>query len=99
MGLCLSSRFPMMVLWGQDLIGIYNDGLRPVLGRVKHPDGLGAPAKEVWSEIWDLIGLLFRASARPARPPGQRTSALCSNAAGSQKSATSRIPRPRFVTQ
>ncbi len=58
-GLCLSSRFPMMVLWGQDLIGIYNDGLRPVLGTVKHPDGLGAPAKEVWSEIWDEIGPLF----------------------------------------
>jgi hypothetical protein len=49
----------MMVLWDQDLIGIYNDGLRPVLGTVNHPDGPGAPAKEVWSELWDVIGLLF----------------------------------------
>jgi hypothetical protein len=57
--LCLSSRFPMMVLWGPDLIGIYNDGMRPVLGSVKHPDGLGAPAREVWSEIWEVIGPLF----------------------------------------
>ncbi len=58
-GVCLSSRFPMMVLWGPDLIGIYNDGLRPILGTVKHPGGLGAPAKAVWSEIWDEIGPLF----------------------------------------
>ncbi len=58
-GVCLSSRFPMMVLWGQQLIGIYNDGLRPMLGTLKHPGGLGAPAKDVWPEIWDVIGPLF----------------------------------------
>jgi hypothetical protein len=58
-GVCLSSGFPMMVLWGPDLIGIYNDAFRPILGSVKHPGGLGAPAKEVWSEIWEVIGALF----------------------------------------
>jgi hypothetical protein len=30
-----------------------------MLGSVKHPGGLGAPAKVVWSEIWDVIGPLF----------------------------------------
>jgi len=59
LGLCLSSRFPMMVLWGPELIGIYNDGLRTMLGTVKHPGGLGAPARTVWSEIWDTIGPLL----------------------------------------
>jgi hypothetical protein len=66
-GLCLSSRFPMMVLWGPDLIGIYNDGLRPILGSVKHPGALGAPAKDVWSEIWDVIGPLFSGVLRSGR--------------------------------
>jgi hypothetical protein len=73
--LCLSSRFPMMVLWGPDLIGIYNDGMRPVLGTVKHPGGLGAPAREVWSEIWDEIGPSFAdvlATGRPTWAENQR---------------------------
>jgi len=30
---CLSSRFPMLVTWGPDLIMIYNDGYRPMLGQ------------------------------------------------------------------
>ena len=73
--LCLSSRFPMMVLWGPDLIGIYNDGMRPVLGTVKHPGALGAPAREVWAEIWDEIGPLFAdvlATGRPTWAENQR---------------------------
>ncbi len=55
-GMCLSSRFPILVLWGPELIEVYNDGYRPVLGRDKHPRALGAPAKEIWAEIWDIIG-------------------------------------------
>jgi hypothetical protein len=58
-GLCLTSHFPMMVAWGPDLIGIYNDGFRPILGRDKHPKALGSPTREVWAEIWDEIGPLF----------------------------------------
>ncbi|QGG96616.1 PP2C family protein-serine/threonine phosphatase [Actinomarinicola tropica] len=52
--LCLSSRFPMIVLWGEELIEIYNDGYRPILGD-KHPTSLGASAKEVWVEIWEVL--------------------------------------------
>lgn len=57
-GTCLASRFPMLVLWGPELVKIYNDGYREILG-AKHPGALGAPAKEVWPEIWDQIGPLF----------------------------------------
>jgi hypothetical protein len=56
---CLSSRFPMMVTWGPDLIKIYNDGYRPMLGSQKHPGALGSPARKVWPEIWEHIGPLF----------------------------------------
>ncbi len=58
-GVVLRNRFPMLLWWGPDLIQIYNDGYRPILG-VKHPASLGAPAVQVWSEIWDVIGPMAR---------------------------------------
>lgn len=52
---CMTTRFPMLVVWGQDLVKIYNDGYAPILG-ARHPGALGRPAAEVWPEIWDVIG-------------------------------------------
>ncbi|GAB1820450.1 SpoIIE family protein phosphatase [Herbidospora sp. RD11066] len=54
-GLCLVSRFPCFVFWGPELIQLTNDAFIPVLGS-KHPAALGRPAREVWSETWDLVG-------------------------------------------
>lgn len=51
----LTSRQPMFVWWGNDLINIYNDAYRSILGG-KHPEVLGMPASEVWKEIWDQVG-------------------------------------------
>jgi PAS domain S-box-containing protein len=46
-----------MVLWcGKELVMLYNDAWRPVLGATKHPIALGRPGKEIWAEIWDIIG-------------------------------------------
>ena len=54
-GICLTSRFPMLIWWGSEYVMIYNDGYRPMLG-TKHPQALGSPGKDVWPEIWDSIG-------------------------------------------
>ncbi len=54
--ICLSSRFPILLWWGPELVMIYNDAYRPMLGQSKHPRALGAPGREVWGEIWDVIG-------------------------------------------
>ncbi|HEY8355892.1 MAG TPA: ATP-binding protein, partial [Ramlibacter sp.] len=54
-GICLNSRFPMFVWWGDALVNIYNDAYIPVLGR-KHPAAFGHPARECWSDIWDVLG-------------------------------------------
>ena len=54
--ICLSSRFPILLWWGPELVMIYNDAYRPMLGESKHPRALGAPGREVWTEIWDVIG-------------------------------------------
>lgn len=51
----LTSRQPMFVWWGKDLINLYNDAYRDILGG-KHPQALGQPAATVWQEIWDQVG-------------------------------------------
>jgi PAS domain-containing protein len=52
----LTSRQPMFVWWGKDLINIYNDAYQAIVGG-KHPEAMGQPAREVWKEIWkDAIG-------------------------------------------
>ncbi len=50
-GLLLSQDFPMILLWGPQLVQIYNDGYRVIMGG-KHPAGLGAPTEDVWPEVW-----------------------------------------------
>ena len=45
----------MFVWWGDELINLYNDAYRSILGG-KHPNALGMPAHRVWAEIWDQIG-------------------------------------------
>ncbi len=39
----LSSRYPMFVWWGRELINLYNDAYAPILGK-RHPAALGQPA-------------------------------------------------------
>ncbi|TWW00382.1 ATP-binding protein [Chitinophaga pinensis] len=51
----LTSQQPMFVWWGSDLINLYNDAYRSILGG-KHPAVLGSPASEVWTEIWHEVG-------------------------------------------
>jgi signal transduction histidine kinase/GAF domain-containing protein len=53
---CLASHFPILIWWGPDLIKIYNDAYRPILGSSKHPAAMGRPGREVWPEIWHIIG-------------------------------------------
>jgi PAS domain S-box-containing protein len=51
----LTSRQPMFVWWGEELINLYNDAYKSIVGG-KHPAALGQPASVVWSEIWDEVG-------------------------------------------
>jgi len=51
----LTSRQPIWVGWGPELIKLYNDPYKAIVGG-KHPDALGQPAAVVWHEIWDAIG-------------------------------------------
>ena len=54
--LILSSKFPMFLWWGDELIQFYNDAYRPSLGNNgKHPAALGQRGEECWPEIWPTI--------------------------------------------
>lgn len=55
LSICLNSRFPMVIWWGKQLVLLYNDAWRPILG-TKHPQSLGQPGQVVWGEIWEIIG-------------------------------------------
>ncbi|HEX7829384.1 MAG TPA: ATP-binding protein [Thermoanaerobaculia bacterium] len=53
--ICVASRFPIFILWGTELITLYNDASLPILGD-KHPAALGMPTRAIWPEIWPVIG-------------------------------------------
>jgi signal transduction histidine kinase len=57
--ICLNSRFPLLIWWGPDLVKIYNDAYRPMLGD-KHPASLGQPGRDCWPEIWPIIGPMLQ---------------------------------------
>ena len=51
----LTSRQPIWIGWGEDLIYLYNDPYKSIIGG-KDAWALGRPTAEVWREIWDDIG-------------------------------------------
>ena len=57
--MCLSTRFPVLIVAGPERITVYNDSYAVILGGVKHPAALGTPAIDVWPEIWEHIGPEF----------------------------------------
>ncbi|RZT36668.1 response regulator [Cupriavidus agavae] len=54
----LTSRQPIWIGWGQDLRFFYNDPYKAIIGG-KHPQALGQPTAQVWSEIWSEIAPLL----------------------------------------
>ncbi len=51
----LWQRFPILVCWGPELLMLYNDAYRVLLGEEKHPAALGLPVRDVWPEVWDVL--------------------------------------------
>jgi signal transduction histidine kinase/DNA-binding response OmpR family regulator len=54
-GIMLTSRQPIWIGWGPQLIYLYNDPYKSIIGG-KHPWALGKPTSVVWREIWPDIG-------------------------------------------
>jgi PAS domain S-box-containing protein len=52
----LTTGHPMYIWWGGELFCFYNDAFRQSIGPERHPSSLGQPGREVWEEIWPIIG-------------------------------------------
>lgn len=57
--LVLACSFPMVLLWGEELVQIYNDAYAAIMGK-KHPAGMGLPTREVWPEVWEFNEPVYR---------------------------------------
>lgn len=55
----LASRQPIWIGWGKELIKLYNDPYKAIVGG-KHPQALGLPAAAVWKDIWRDIGPMLK---------------------------------------
>lgn len=62
--LCLTSRFPILLMWGHELTLLYNDAYISFLGAGKHPEALGQPGQVCWAEIWTTIGPMLESVMR-----------------------------------
>jgi hypothetical protein len=63
-GMMLAARHPMYVAWGPQLILLYNDNYRQVLG-AKADDPrqvLGQPLSTVWAEVWEQLEPMLAAT-------------------------------------
>lgn len=84
----LAAAEPAFVLWGRDLLALYNDAWIPLLGEA-HPAALGRPGAEAWRaawpELWSELGpavdaartggeapIVARRAVTRAGPPGGR---------------------------
>jgi PAS domain S-box-containing protein len=55
----LTSRQPIWIGWGKELIKFYNDPYIAIVGG-KHPWALGKPASVVWKDIWKDIEAMLK---------------------------------------
>ena len=53
--ICLASDLPICVIWGPDLVQLYNDAYRFICGN-KHPHSMGQNFAQCWQEAWPVIG-------------------------------------------
>jgi serine phosphatase RsbU (regulator of sigma subunit) len=50
----LNTRFAKLLMWGPELVMVYNDAYAPMLG-LRHPDALGKRVPDVWVDVWHDI--------------------------------------------
>lgn len=67
LGICLNAAYPTAIYWGPNLRLLYNDAWAPIPGP-RHPAALGAPAADVWSDIWHVIEPQFLSVIETGEP-------------------------------
>ncbi|MBW4090912.1 MAG: response regulator [Proteobacteria bacterium] len=82
---CLDCAFPILIWWGPELVMLYNDEYTAILGSEKHPAALGSVGREVWPELWDVIGPMLGQVVSAGRPTRSRDLLLLMNRHGYQE--------------
>ncbi len=82
----LDSRYPMILLWGQELAQIYNDAYTNLIGD-KHPGALGRSIKETQAESWETIGPMIAEVMTTGIPIWVEDQMLAVNRAGYNEEA------------
>lgn len=54
--LMLDARHPLFIFWGPESVCFFNDAYALMIGAERREGAMGRPGKEVWGEIWDVIG-------------------------------------------
>jgi len=54
----LENGFPMVAMWGPDLIQIYNDPYREIID-ARHPAALGRATRDTWPDYWPEVSPLL----------------------------------------
>lgn len=66
--MCLYSTFPSLILWGNDLIQIYNEPYSKLIGR-KHPGDMGSRAVDTWqASNWQQVSSLLVRVLKDGQP-------------------------------
>jgi PAS domain S-box-containing protein len=55
----LESQFPMLLIWGPEMVVLYNDACVPLEGE-RHPDALGRTGQDCWPEAWHILAPKLR---------------------------------------
>ncbi|HEY0326677.1 MAG TPA: PAS domain-containing protein [Allosphingosinicella sp.] len=56
--LVLENGFPAVLVWGPELVTLYNDAFRPILGA--KPEALGRSFADIWSEVWNEVSPIVK---------------------------------------
>lgn len=51
----LANSRPILLMWGPEIIQIYNDAFAPILSD-RHPASLGQLGRELWRDVWPTVG-------------------------------------------
>ena len=62
-GICLSSQFPLAIVWGPEFVYVYNDAAISVFG-TKHPWAMGRRVIDVWPDAWPTLGPMLESVLR-----------------------------------
>ena len=54
--LIMNTNHPMYIFWGETGTCFYNQAYSQSIGPERHPSSLGREARDVWAEIWPIIG-------------------------------------------